>query len=816
MLWVPAAYRRPPRVSNGNIRPNRVTMKETYSNSFAKSRPKIESNVMESLMRNARRDTKREQSIIKAKEKKLLFMLKDLIRLSSEYRKFFSSDSDHYDSIFDENSNILLPSIVDSVTFSMKDLHRNDSPLEWSQIEASENHYRSICRALQSIVMMSAAITRHKQYYFNALMSSSPMENESTNFLSEYVNLTELGVTLLVELGKERKIFVESSRRWISQIQNQVIAPKPPSVEEDAAPRQQPATLKGWIKSIVDRFPRNSDSAINSRVSVDKNDEITATRMAHEEPDLHVNQKMLRTAVVSIASSLRVAAPKTISFHSSFKYNSNPTSQGKELDDLIVPMKSIPKTTKLYQNGADRMIDLIERLPLDLIPDPVSQKIVMETLCRCGTLQSARQCSKIFDRHPSNQYHLRFSLVLQAYLEGIKHETCFETRMILIDEALDILDKHWSKSLRCHRLERIIHGSIVLHCMALANVGGVPDMCEKAELVAKRSLGGLIYKQLKNEMQSSTPRTDAQTFPLVNYLAQIYASSGESSKIEQAKQMLMYMMHFDREGTGRLIVYPEIHTINSIIHQIVCRYEGISRNRIEINSSVEDLLYATNLLDYMLNDPASSCWPNNDTFNMLFRLIFAIDPKDFGERTENLLAKIEMARYFARPKSDISVSLSTYHRVFGGLLQRAKKAGFEDDEASSIDCCYRALRLLEQLDAQTIPLFLSDRSMQTASIKLYDASLRPTRRTYKLVLQICSEAAAVTSKTTQEEIVALALNTYQVMTIKREFSPGKDASLLLTQLHSLLSEESHWKREIDTLLDDAKVIHISDRTKQSQ
>jgi hypothetical protein len=122
-----------------------------------------------------------------------------------------------------------------------------------------------------------------------------------------------------------------------------------------------------------------------------------------------------------------------------------------------------------------------------------------------------------------------------------------------------------------------------------------------------------------------------------------------------------------------------------------------------------------------------------------------------------------------------------------------------------LDCCHLALHLLDQLDAQTIPLFLADRSIPNENIKLYDVSLRPTRRTYKLALQICSEAAAVTNKPVQEKVTALALHLYRVMTIKREFPPGNDTVLLLAQLQLLMSNESTLRSEIDNLLNDVKV-----------
>lgn len=806
-LWVPAAYRSHPRVSNGiKQKPSRLALVNTSHKSLKKVRPKLEANVSERLVQNAKRDTKRELAMIKAKEKRLLLALKDIIRLSSEYRKFFCSDCDLRYPILEENSSQSFSSIVANLSASMKDIHRTDSPLEWPQIEASEHHYRSLCRCLQSIIMISAAITRQKQYYIKAFSSSSaPTDYDSLNAVREYADITELGVILLAELGKERKIFVESSHRFLSYIQNQVVAQKPPSIEEDAAPRQQPTTLKGWIKSIVDRFPRNSDAARNAQLSLGKS-EATLSKMAHEDPDLRVTQKIFRTAVIILASRIHHVDSKATSFDSLANLESKQEiSHEKESDGHRMNWNSNPNTAKGYQSVANRMVDLIDRLPLDWVPDPVSQKIIMETLCRSGSPQSARQCYKIYEGFITNQYYLRFSIVLQAFLEAIKHEKSVETRIILIEEVLDILDKHWSKNLRrCHRVERIVHGSLVLHCMALAKVGAIPGMCDKAELITKRSLGGIVYKQLKNELQSRLPRADAQTFPLLNFLAHIYASSGEIGKIEQAKQMLTYMMLYDREDTGRLMSYPELQSINAIIQEIVGRYEGVPKNKIELNSSAQDLQFASDLLDYMLCDPSASCFPSNDTFVLLFNLIFAVEPADLSQRIETLLAKAEMARYLSQPKSDISISLSTYHKVFGGLLQCAKKAHHENDEASSLDFCYRAVRLLDQLDAQTIPLFLSDRSVRETNIKLYDASLRPTRRTYKLVLQICAEGATVTSNPVQDKILGLALNTYKTMITKKDFLPGKDTLLLLKQLESFLHEESSWKREIKSLLDDAR------------
>ena len=75
-------------------------------------------------------------------------------------------------------------------------------------------------------------------------------------------------------------------------------------------------------------------------------------------------------------------------------------------------------------------------MPTTWLPNTDSLKRVLEMLCRAGTLESARSCHDTFTRHPTNQYRLRFSLVLQAYFEAAKNETSDERRRDAVVEAL--------------------------------------------------------------------------------------------------------------------------------------------------------------------------------------------------------------------------------------------------------------------------------------------------------------------------------------------------------------------------------------------
>jgi hypothetical protein len=180
---------------------------------------------------------------------------------------------------------------------------------------------------------------------------------------------------------------------------------------------------------------------------------------------------------------------------------------------------------------------------------------------------------------------------------------------------------------------------------------------------------------------------------------------------------------------------------------------------------------------------------------MIFRLLVAICPEDMAERAANILSVIEVGQYFPRAKTT-RLTLGIYHRVLHCLLEATKHSKSNPSEAAE-----RALILVEKLEAQSSPLLLSDSEVQSATIQnLYDTNLRPSPRTYRLVLQICSSSCSSRTEhpEEQERAAEIALDVYRRM-VACGISPGAGSDKLLKKCHSFLEEGSSMREELESL-----------------
>jgi hypothetical protein len=370
--------------------------------------------------------------------------------------------------------------------------------------------------------------------------------------------------------------------------------------------------------------------------------------MAHKDPTLGATQPLFRLVIENIASAVQKDA------------------------DVPEDELSRSKREKKYAATVDRMLNLMEAMPPTWVPEPLIVDQVLAVLSRVGTLESAQKCYEILGKHPSSN-RLRFSTVLEAFVEAAKYEKDVERREAIVKNAIAALNDRWNVDVNLprHRVERINLCSIVLHCMSVAGISSSPEMCDEADQLMKRALGGTSYHILKGRISSKQGRVDAQALHLVHFLVQIYASSGEELRLEGAQRMLEYMKAKDTEGVGRFIVFPNRDTFNSVLKGLLRRHEAKRSEPKDKESSRKDIRYAMGLLDYMLTSKEIGCWPNEVTFALLFRLLSSVKNWDVGERAEELLSKLEIRRSF--PGShDVKINLPAYHHALGCWLEVAK------------------------------------------------------------------------------------------------------------------------------------------------
>jgi hypothetical protein len=409
-------------------------------------------------------------------------------------------------------------------------------------------------------------------------------------------------------------------------------------------------------------------------------------------------------------------------------------------------------------------------------------------LCRAGTLASARLCYDTYKRHPINQNRLRFSLVLQSYFEAAKYDPDESKRTLAAEEAYGALNREWEVNLPVHRVERIVHSTIVLNCLCAAGSNSnnltLPNACELADEAVKKSLGSVGFSKLLEDVDVNASMVDPQTLPVVSCLIRIYAESGDKTRVLQARKLLLYLIKHDGGAVSRAITYPMLDTFNLMLETLAGELEKQPRKKVDEAALLDALEFSKSLADYMLGRRDSASWPNEKTFALLFRILLAVDPQDIGERAEDILSMLDVRTYLAQIRtfdpnqdSDFNASLSIYHRALRCWLRAAERPAA--DHAAS-----RAWMLVEKLEAQSSPLLLSDRETQLRCVPpVYDIRLRPSGSTYRLVQKICLATANENSLT---EACEVALKVHERLQRKRmiavDGSDDKDLTYALMRL----------------------------------
>ena len=362
------------------------------------------------------------------------------------------------------------------------------------------------------------------------------------------------------------------------------------------------------------------------------------------------------------------------------------------------------------------MMDLLDSMPAQWNPDTESLRIIMAALGRAGTLTSARTCQQLYHKHSELQHRLTYMAVLEAYWMACRQSSANSSSGLSVDIAKEVcvlLQNQWDRALPKHRVDRIVHCTIVLNCLATAaracgdtsnnsndddeadNINVLHDM---ANALAKAAIGGDSWAQLWKKMESESPKVDSQTLPVLNYLTQLYAtplmSRNPHGLVESAKKMLHYMMHHKRDSLGRPMVVPDVHTCNVVLQALLKRNrtpekdctttgrkrlprsrrakEGgfttaadaeTSRNASSSSSTLDsDFAFAQRVLSYMLRHKDVECWPNPTTYNLMFEFLDLVQYDNIGALAEEWLSWMEAKQFLLRSNSNVRQKLIMMNR----------------------------------------------------------------------------------------------------------------------------------------------------------
>jgi hypothetical protein len=510
-----------------------------------------------------------------------------------------------------------------------------------------------------------------------------------------------------------------------------------------------------------------NSAASKSRLTLDESQETKSrTELAEDSATLLSMKRLLKNVLTNLAST---ASQRDLSSDSESAAQIKAATNTEEQSEC--------------ETVGRRMLNLLDYSSTVAAVDAETVEIVMETLCRLGTLSSARMCNKVYLQYTSKECRIQFPLVLEAYRRAVNREKDQEALLDLVEEVLNLLIKQWNGSWPTHRVERTLQVSVVLSCMAEAGMGKVAGMCDTADLLLRRALGINLFTQFFQEVHSDKPKVDNHTIAIANALAQLYASSGRSILLETAKKLLKYMMTEQEDALLLAALYPTVEACNAVLF-------GLAQPATERDTKMShgDFDFARTVLDFMFSRNGTACFPNSTTYDLMFTLLESWNPIDIGIIGEDLLSTIETNNLLCG-SSSFSLPFSTYQRILQYWLQMVKN-GYGSIPASRIGVVpfRRATHLLRKLEVRSTAMIMHADTDFTVK-NLYDYKLRPMRNTYLVVLQICAFTSAVED---QDEAARIAVEIYQCMVTRKyhmddlstllENCPNRKVIELITEL----------------------------------
>ena len=593
------------------------------------------------------------------------------------------------------------------IASALQSIHDEDVSVENSeQIDGSYLDFQSICQILQQICSSACHLSTLRKY------------NDQDAIV--YADLAEYTLYGLVQINEDRLMLLGNNTKTTGKSKVNKTKNKSDNV------------VTGWFNQIVEGLTPSllSTTSPPKQGGLDKND----AGKSIDAPTMQSMKRLLKHVLGVIAST---AKKPEIPLVASLK----PTNGMTAMADMSVPC--------IDEKLGDRMLTLLEKTWSLGVRDNDATKSVMEILAQIGTLESARRCHDVYEKHSFVDRHVSFSVVLEAYLEAIKRETDQGKVHDIVGEVMTI---HSGIPWISHRTERILHACTILNCLAVADMGKVDGMCARAELIVKRALREKSFTFFVEELESEVPSVDSQLVPIANYLAQLYATSGQSVLMETSVKLLRYGMAAS-DGFCATTIYPTSDTCNAVLQTLVQ-----SSSEKDVTSKQNDYTFARKILKYMFNKTDLGCTPNQTTYDCLFTLLEATNTDNIGVLGEDLLSYIETNNLLF-VSSTFSLPITTYYRVLQCYLRMAKNSAATDEIDENHLPHRRAAHLLRKLEIRSTPMVLNSVVLAEIAVEnLYLPQLRPYYSAYKVVMQICANTSQLQY---QDEAADIALDIYR-------------------------------------------------------
>lgn len=730
-VWVPQAYRGDKTFDYGSSpkrkgRPRRGSFRGSGASSSSTHRSLSRSKkAARKLERSKKRREDREASRLKNDTRRLIELQNGISKLAAEYRSCLRPGTDFKPIEQDIENTAELSSLSTQLLSSLGDLHDSDDAIEWIQIQESENLFCSISRALQGTTMLAAQLGRWKK-------GQSKAERDQSLVLFD---LAELALRKLIDFRSERTILVEAVRRW---------------KEHTASPsrrKRRELRLQQWIASLFETFP----SLDLSQGHLDDSSTANEPTFGHENSTLEASEVLFRVLMDSIITHLQ------------------PTLNDGDIDE-----------EKLL-SSADRLVSLLELLPSnqwrydsDLLP------MVLKVLSQVGTLESTRTSQSILARRPAPTRkankpndELPVQLVLQAHLLAAKNSVHNKEELSeIVQECIQINKVHWASQFPIRRVDRVEQAAMVLQCLVVAGADASTPQFDSALGMIKRVMGRKFYDHLQEgtlDQFDDVNEIDPLSLPVLNLLVELYAVSDDEVHVVQAAEILRIMIALGNMARNPP-PYPKVRQANLVLGSLHSPpLKSMSED--QASQRKKDLEFAFDVFNSLTHHEDESAWPDNETFELMFKLVNSVVPPDIGIRAEDILCRIEARQCMIRLTSNVprtteleehpqnsnlgdpststvvtndvlapaAIPLSVYHRV---LRCWHRSAQMVDSSLPFLYASQRAVQILDQLELESTPLLLTQRDCRNTKIhRLYDSSLAPRNTTYMIVLKVLAAEA---------------------------------------------------------------------------
>jgi len=273
----------------------------------------------------------------------------------------------------------------------------------------------------------------------------------------------------------------------------------------------------------------------------------------------------------------------------------------------------------------------------------------------------------------------------------------------------------------------------------------LPDYQQRVDDLMERMMGRNAYEHLLED-NDSVIDTSKMDHLILHDLIHIFTITNEKSQIAKAR-IILKKMEATRDSTfDSTLMWPDNFPVSNsyksiiigILHSTIDSDEGKSANGV---ASIDDALYATELLDTILRDKPSS--RNSYSCYRCIRLWGATNSKEAGKMGEEIIGRLEISQVINGDESSMS-----------DVVMRSKQSSLENWSSSAAagepGAARSAANLLDRMKERL------DNEINSTD----ERSKREKGFFYIAVIRACAETVLDEDK---ENALEIAFDTYNTM-----------------------------------------------------